>query len=94
VPGNLALACLDCNSRKGPNVAGIDPDSGEIVRLFQPRSDQWNDHFTWRGARIEALTKIGRTTIAVLDLNRPARVLVRQALIEEGVFPPAADRRE
>jgi len=33
---NLAFACFHCNNFKGPNVAGIDPDTGEIVRLFHP----------------------------------------------------------
>lgn len=31
---NLAFACLRCNARKGPNVAGVDPVNGEIIRLF------------------------------------------------------------
>ena len=31
---NLALARGDCNRRKGPNIAGRDPATGEIVRLF------------------------------------------------------------
>lgn len=34
---NLALACLHCNRHKGPNIAGTDPSTGEIVRLFHPR---------------------------------------------------------
>src|ERR1700677_2762027 len=55
---NLALACLHCHRHQGPNIAGTDSDTGEIVRLFHPRSDRWNDHFEWAGA---ALT--GRTTI-------------------------------
>jgi hypothetical protein len=45
VDSNLALACFYCNSAKGPNVAGIDPESGLIVRLFHPRTDRWTDHF-------------------------------------------------
>ena len=28
---NLALACDRCNFHKGPNISGIDPDSGAIV---------------------------------------------------------------
>jgi 5-methylcytosine-specific restriction endonuclease McrA len=28
---NLALACHRCNLRKGPNLTGIDPMSGEMV---------------------------------------------------------------
>jgi 5-methylcytosine-specific restriction endonuclease McrA len=46
---NLAIACLRCNKRKGPNLAGVSPDSGEIVRLFNPRKDNWADHFRWDG---------------------------------------------
>lgn len=37
---NLALACFYCNSYKGPNIAGIDPVSERIVRLFHPRTDR------------------------------------------------------
>ncbi len=35
-PGNLALACIHCNSHKGTNLTGIDPDSGALVSLFHP----------------------------------------------------------
>jgi len=34
---NLALACLLCNSYKGPNLAGIDWDKRQIALLFDPR---------------------------------------------------------
>ena len=37
-PLNLAFACYHCNIHKGPNLAGIDPDSGEMVALFNPTS--------------------------------------------------------
>lgn len=37
---NLALACFHCNNHKGPNIAGIDPTTGEITRLFHPRIDK------------------------------------------------------
>jgi hypothetical protein len=43
---NLALACDRCNAYKGPNLASIDPESGEIVVLFHPRRDAWSEHFT------------------------------------------------
>ena len=83
---NLALACIRCNRFKGPNVAGIDPDSGEIVRLFHPRRDRWVEHFSWAGPELKALTQIGRITIQVLDINDPEVIAVRKALQEEGVF--------
>lgn len=91
---NLALCCLECNLRKGPNIAGIDPDTGRVAALFNPRKDSWNDHFAWDGPRLIGLTATGRTTIFVLDLNRSPRVLVRRSLIEEGQFPPKTDRRQ
>lgn len=84
---NLAVSCLRCNKRKGPNVAGIDPDTGEIVRLYNPRKDGWHDHFRWDDAILIALTQVGRTTIAVLAINHPSAIAVREELIAEGVFP-------
>jgi hypothetical protein len=83
---NLALCCLECNLRKGPNIAGIDPRSGAIVPLFHPRKDQWAAHFRRDAGRILGLTPAGRATVAVLDLNRAPRVVVRQMLIDEGVI--------
>lgn len=85
-PETLALACIHCNRFKGPNIAGLDPDSGEIVRLFHPRRDSWVEHFTWIGPHLNALTQIGRVTIALLSINDPEVVAVRRALQEEGVF--------
>jgi len=83
---NLALECIHCNRFKGPNIAGTDPESAELVRLFHPRRDNWTDHFFWNGSRVEARTPIGRTTAELLRINDPQVVAVRQALKEEGVF--------
>lgn len=87
-PENLALCCLPCNRYKGPNVAGIDPESGELTRLFHPRRDRWADHFEWHGPELVGLAPIGRATVAVLAMNHSKYVAVRHALIAEGVFPP------
>ncbi len=46
---NLALACGRCNLSKGPNVAGFDPESDVVTRLFNPRLDRWDEHFRWEG---------------------------------------------
>jgi hypothetical protein len=85
---NLALSCFYCNTHKGPNIAGVDPDTGEIVRLFNPRRDNWHVHFVWDGSVLTGRTAIGRTTIQVLRINDPEYVQVRKALIAEGTFPP------
>ncbi len=42
---NLALACSHCNLHKGPNLTGIDPLSGAVAILFDPRRQSWDDHF-------------------------------------------------
>jgi 5-methylcytosine-specific restriction endonuclease McrA len=85
-PDNLALSCLRCNKYKGPNLAGLDPVTGEMVRLFDPRRDAWHEHFTWEGPNLVGLTPVGRATIQVLQINRMDAVLVREALMEEGVW--------
>lgn len=89
---NLALACFYCNSFKGPNIAGIDPSTRRIVRLYHPRKDKWWRHFRWDGPVLMGRTSIGRATIAVLEINHRDAVAVRQALIEEGVFPSTGAR--
>jgi 5-methylcytosine-specific restriction endonuclease McrA len=33
-PDNLALSCHLCNSKKGPNLSGLDPKTGVLTRLF------------------------------------------------------------
>ena len=48
VEGNLALACTHCNRHKGPNIAGFDAETGRIARLFNPRTDLWEQHFEAR----------------------------------------------
>jgi hypothetical protein len=87
---NLALACLADNNHKGPNLAGIDPSSGKKVWLFNPRRHKWTRHFRWEGPVLVGRTPVGRATIVVLAINLPHRVAQREALIAEGVFPPAA----
>ena len=87
VESNLALACFVCNRYKGPNLAGIDPRSGRISRLFHPRRHQWRRHFVWEDARLRGRTPIGRATIAVLRVNDHLRVWLREELMREGVFP-------
>jgi hypothetical protein len=86
-PENLALCCLHCNCHKGPNIAGIDPVTGELTRLFHPRRDRWRDHFEWHGPELIGRTPVGRATVSVLAINHPDYVAVRHALIAEGLFP-------
>ena len=90
IASNLCLACFPCNNHKGPNIAGLDPLTNKLTPLFSPRRHKWAGHFRWNGAILVGKTAIGRVTIAVLQINFSERVLLRQALIDEAVFPPAA----
>jgi len=61
-----------------------------MVRLFNPRHDDWNAHFRWieGGLRIDGKTDIGRTTVLALQLNLRIRVIARRAWISAGWHPP------
>ena len=76
---NLALACIDCNLHKGSNVAGYDPETGNLTELFSPRRHLWDEHFERQGRLIVGTTPIGRTTVQVLQLNSEKRVQLRMA---------------
>src|SRR5437016_10677792 len=80
--GNLALCCTICNKYKGTDLASIDPESGEMQRLFHPRRDRWREHFELRGAEIVARTAIGRVTARLLQLNRTERLREREVMIQ------------
>lgn len=88
VSENLALACYDCNLYKGPNVAGVDPQTDNVERLYHPRQDRWEEHFVWDGPRLVGRTPVGRTTVACLAINAQERVVIRGELIADGLFPP------
>jgi hypothetical protein len=83
---NLALCCNRCNLCKGPNLTGIDPKTGRVTRLFNPRRDRWGDHFRWRRAMLIGKTPVGRATVEVLQINAPDRVDRRRRLMDEGAF--------
>jgi hypothetical protein len=87
VPENLCLSCYRCNSHKGPNIASIDPDTKEMVRLFHPRQDEWVAHFIWQGVVLVGLTPVGRATVGLLAVNHPDYQLLRESLRQEGAFP-------
>ena len=87
VSENLAYACAECNHYKGTDFATIDPATEETVRLFNPRTQQWSEHFELRGAQIIGLTKIGEVTIGLLHLDDEARLFEREVLIANGRYP-------
>jgi 5-methylcytosine-specific restriction endonuclease McrA len=81
---NLALACFHCNRRKGPNIASVDPHTQRIVPLFNPRINEWTQHFRIEAVEITPLTENGRATAELLRFNSAERLLVRRALRQAG----------
>lgn len=77
-PARLAWACNRCNAYKGPNLSSVDPQTGQIVLLFNPRLDKWDDHFLLDDGEVIGLTPIGRATIRLLHMNAEHRVELRK----------------
>lgn len=87
-PGNLAYTCPHCNQNKGSNVATFLDEEGELtVRIFNPRKDDWVNHFEVVNGRILPKTVIGKATVTLLEMNQPDRLIFRQALAETGYYP-------
>ena len=84
---NLALACVSCSLRKGARLAVVDPQTGQEVRLYNPRRDSWYEHFEWEGAHVVGLTPVARATIEALDLNRPLILAIREEETALGRHP-------
>ena len=65
--------------------------SGQVVPLFNPRTQQWSEHFVWSADKttIQGITPTGRATVMVLRMNRTVIVLARQRWVSVGWHPPA-----
>jgi hypothetical protein len=85
---NVCLACFQCNSFKGSNLAAADPATGAATFLFDPRRQAWEDHFQINpDATLSAVTPQGRVTIAVLRINDERRVQYRQFAMSINEYP-------
>lgn len=87
---NLCLACAACNGYKGANTHAIDPESGDQTALFNPRHQNWRDHFAWSedGTLIIGLTNCGRATVMALKFNHALTVAARSIWASAGQHPP------
>ena len=81
---NLALACPRCNRHKATRQKGIDPLTGRVVGLFNPRIDTWAVHFLLNreNGEIEGKTPVGRTTVETLQMNAEQPIQARRNLIK------------
>jgi hypothetical protein len=85
---NLALACVSCSLRKAARRHAPDPETGEEAPIFNPRQQQWSEHFRWDDVRVVGLTATGRATVAALEMNRPIILAIRTEEKAFGRFPP------
>jgi hypothetical protein len=87
---NLWLACRLCNSYKGAQCESIDPATGEKVLLYNPRKQNWSEHFAWDegGILIRGISATGRATVVALQLNNVIAVNVRRVWVKAGWHPP------
>jgi hypothetical protein len=88
---NLWLACPICNRHKSDKTHATDPQTNENVRLFNPRTQTWSEHFIWSedGLQVVGLTPIGRATVIALYLSDdPEALTVRSYWVTAGWHPP------
>jgi hypothetical protein len=62
-------------------------EKGPIIPLFNPRTDDWFEHFTVEHGVIYAKTVVGEGTLTLLDFNSVERILERKELVEAGIYP-------
>ena len=89
VRDNLALACTACNLFKSDKIEALDEATSALVRLFNPRLDDWWEHFRvdMVSALIQGETAIGRATIGALQINSRRQVTARLEWMRIGKFP-------
>jgi 5-methylcytosine-specific restriction endonuclease McrA len=78
---NLWLSCGLCNRYKSFQIEGFDEETQTTAKLFNPRLQNWSEHFSWSpdGAEIKAL-----------KLNNEIAVEVRRNWIIAGWHPPSS----
>jgi hypothetical protein len=77
-----SFACAECNWAKGPNLAGL--LGGKLYPLFNPRKQSWKRRFRWDNTILVGKTFSGKVTVQVLNVNEPARLMLRENLLFEG----------
>lgn len=90
IENNLWLSCRRCNEAKGKQTEAIDSEISNLVALFNPREQRWDEHFRWNpnGTEIVGISSIGRATVVALKLNNPVIVVTRRLWVSAGWWPP------
>ena len=87
---NLAYSCGGCNAHKKDKIEAPDPLTRQLAILFNPRTDNWTEHFEWSDDDLVVIgiTSIGRATVNRLKVNREGNVNLRRLLILANLHPP------
>ena len=87
---NLWLACRECNAHKAAKTKAIDRLTGKLVKLFNPRKQDWQEHFEFSREFTEIVgkTACGRATVECLQINNIYQTTARLAWTETRKFPP------
>ncbi len=84
---NLALACGFCNTNKGADLGTFLDAPKNLIPFFNPREDNWHEHFAFEEAIIIARTDVGAATIKIFGFNEIERIMERQILINANLYP-------
>jgi HNH endonuclease len=84
---NLAYCCSSCNWKKGPNISTILEMGGDLIPLFNPRKQNWFDHFETQRGVISTKTIVGQATAKLLEFNKPEKIEERFEMSLGGFYP-------
>lgn len=84
---NLAFCCPECNRYKGSDLGTYLDGTEKFIPFFNPRKDDWTQHFLNDNGTLRAKTEIGEATVLIFKFNKLARVFTRQQLAEVGLYP-------
>lgn len=87
---NLWLACRECNAHKAAKTKAIDNLTGKSVKLYNPRTQVWREHFEFSktNSQIIGKTPCGRATVESLQMNNFYQITARSIWVEMNKFPP------
>ena len=87
---NLWLACRNRNGFKHSKTHAIDPLTNAETNIFNPRKQDWNEHFEFSPEQTEIIgkTACGRATVIALRLNFEQAVKARILWVSVGWYPP------
>ena len=87
---NLWLACRECNAHKAAKTKATDRLTGKLVAIFDPRKQNWEEHFEFGQdfSEIIGKTACGRATVECLQMNNIYQTTARLAWTETNKFPP------